>query len=220
MEKQSRKVMLAVMSLIAVSGWFALGLQLYILLVDPALGDLSSVQRTVKFFSFFTILTNLLVALSLTICLLMPQSGLEKFFSRPSVKSALALYIAIVGIVYNLALRQLWNPEGFQLVADVILHTAIPIMYVVYWFIFVSKGELNWIHPIWWLIYPLIYFPYTLIRGALTNHYVYPFVDVSQLGYSGVLVNAVMLTVGFLVLGEILVGIDQLMSRTSMQNAS
>ncbi len=117
------------MSLIAVIGWFALVLQLYIMLVDPALAGWALAQITAKFFSFFTILTNLLVALSLTVCLLLPESGLGKFFSRPSVKSAIALYIAIVGIVYNLALRQLWKPEGFQLVADVILHTAIPIMY-------------------------------------------------------------------------------------------
>jgi len=149
----------------------------------------------------------------------MPQSGLGKFFSRPSVKSAIALYIAIVGIVYNLALRQLWNPEGFQLVADVILHTAIPIMYVVYWFIFVPKGELNWTNPLSWLIYPLLYFSYTLIQGALSNQYSYPFLDVSRLGYLSVLFNAVMLTDGFFVLGEIFVGIDKLMSRTPIQNA-
>ena len=43
MEKQSRKVMLAVMSLIAVIGWFALGLQLYIMLVDPALSAVTPV---------------------------------------------------------------------------------------------------------------------------------------------------------------------------------
>ncbi len=91
MEKQSRKVMLAVMSLIAVIGWFALVLQLYIMLVDPALAGWTLAQITAKFFSFFTILTNLLVALSLTVCLLLPQSGLGKFFSRPSVKSAMRL---------------------------------------------------------------------------------------------------------------------------------
>ncbi len=52
--------MLVFMSLIAVSGWFALGLQFYIVLVNPDLGDLTPVQRTVKFFSYFTILTNLI----------------------------------------------------------------------------------------------------------------------------------------------------------------
>ncbi len=39
--------MLALISLIAVIGWFALGLQLYIILVDPALNDLTPVQRIV-----------------------------------------------------------------------------------------------------------------------------------------------------------------------------
>jgi len=162
----------------------------------------------------------LLVTLSLTICLLTPQSGLGKLFSRPTVKSAIAVSITIVGIVYRLVLRQLWNPEDFQLVADVLLHDAIPIMYVLYWFIFVPKGELNWKNPISWLIYPLIYVPYTLIRGAVSSQYPYPFVDASQHGYSAVLFNCVLLLVGFFVMGEIFVGIDKLMSRTSIQNAS
>ncbi|MBA3357619.1 MAG: Pr6Pr family membrane protein [Pyrinomonadaceae bacterium] len=212
--------MLTFMSLIAVSGWFALGLQFYLVLVNPDLGGLTPVQRTVKFFSYFTILSNLLVTLSLTICLLMPQSGLRKFFSRPTVKSAIAAYITIVGIVYSLVLRQLWKPEDFQLVADVMLHDGIPIMYVLYWFIFVPKGELNWKTPISWLIFPLIYLPYTLIRGAVSNQYPYPFVDVSQHGFPTVLFNSVMLLVGFFVMGEIFVGIDKLMSQTSIQNAS
>jgi len=58
-----------------------------------------------------------------------------------------------------------------------------------------------------------------LIQGALSNQYSYPFLDVSRLGYLSVLFNAVMLTVGFFVLGELFVGIDKLTNRTSIQNA-
>ena len=47
-----------------------------------------------------------------------------------------AAYIAIVGIIYRLLLRQLWNPQGMQWVADVILHDVIPVGYVLYWLLF------------------------------------------------------------------------------------
>jgi hypothetical protein len=64
------------------------------------------------------------------------------------------VYIAIVGIVYSLLLRHIWNPQGWQIVADVLLHDLIPLLYVAYWVIFVRKSSLLWKHAVWWLAYP------------------------------------------------------------------
>jgi hypothetical protein len=47
-----------------------------------------------------------------------------------------------------------------------------------------------------WLAYPLAWLVYTLVRGASTDWYPYPFVNVDQLGYDGVLVRCVFLCVG------------------------
>ena len=85
--------MLAVMSLIAVIGWFALGLQLYIMLVDPALSAVTTVQRIVKFFSFFTILTNLIVCVEPDSLFAAAAIGFGKVFFTPIRKiSHRALY--------------------------------------------------------------------------------------------------------------------------------
>ena len=59
-----------------------------------------------------------------------PRAGWGQWFRRPSVQAGTAVYIAIVGIVYQLLLRQLWNPQGAQWVADVLLHSIIPVGYV------------------------------------------------------------------------------------------
>ena len=52
-----------------------------------------------------------------------------------------------------------------------------------------------------WLIYPAVYLVYILARGAISAVYPYPFVDVSLLGYRGVLVNTVVFTLIFVGLG-------------------
>jgi len=48
-----------------------------------------------------------------------------------------------------------------------------------------------------WLLYPLAYLVYTLIRGAQVDWYPYPFLDVSRHGYGGVLLNCAVMLVGF-----------------------
>ncbi len=98
----------------------------------------------ITYFSFFTILTNLLIALVFTAIAFGPEAGWGQWFRSPSVQAATAVYIAIVGIVYQLLLRQLWNPQGAQWVADVLLHSVIPIGYVVYWLLFGPRTGLNW----------------------------------------------------------------------------
>jgi hypothetical protein len=125
---------------IALLGCYALLLQLYLVIVTARATGISVATTVVNYFSFFTISTNLFIAMVLTVSLKRTPSKASTFARRPTVQSAAAVYIAIVGIVYSLALRNLWAPEGLQKIADVILHDAIPILYLLYWLIFVRKG--------------------------------------------------------------------------------
>jgi len=192
-------------------GWFAIIFQFYLIIVNR----IASIPETIiRFFNFFTILTNILVALCFTFLLLKPGSKWGRFFARPTVLTALTAYIAVVGIIYNVILRFLWSPQGLQLIVDELLHTVIPIWFILYWFIFVPKETLKWnILP--WLIYPLIYCVYSLIRGAIFEFYPYPFIDVSVLGYNKVFINIVALVIVFLVTSLLLVGISKLIKRAA-----
>jgi hypothetical protein len=129
------------------------------------------------------------------------------FLLRPSVQASAAVYIAIVGIVYQLLLRHLWNPQGAQWVADTLLHSIIPVGYVLYWWLFAPRDELSWKNAIGWLVYPGAYLVYTLARGAVSGLYPYPFVDVNTLGYGGVLARAAVLMLVFLGMGLLIVAI-------------
>ena len=191
----------------ALLGWFALALQLYLMLVQsPATQRLGTL---ITFFSFFTILTNILTASVFTAVAFQPKGGWGKWLCRPSVQAATAVYIAIVGMVYQLLLRQLWNPQGAQWVADVLLHSVAPVGYVVYWLLFAPRAGLSWKDSVTWLIYPGVYLVYVLARGAVSGIYPYPFVDVNVLGYGGVVARAGLLLLVFLGMGLLVVAVGR-----------
>jgi hypothetical protein len=193
-------------AVIAGLGWFGLSVQLYFNIDDALVENLPVAGHFIDYFSYFTIETNLLVALGLTIFCARPQA--EQFLTRPSVNSAFVVYIIIVGVVYAVLLRNLWHPQGVRLLADRVLHDAIPFLYPLYWAAFLPKGSLRWSDPAWWLIYPVLYFLYSMLRGAAFGTYLYPFFDVAQLGFARVSMNAIVLLAVFFGLGVVLTAID------------
>ncbi|TDW96302.1 Pr6Pr family membrane protein [Dinghuibacter silviterrae] len=197
--------------LLAIAGWVTLILQFFLIRsAGEAMGQTLG-MTTGNFFSYFTILTNLLVAFSLSVALFYTRSGMGAFFSRASVQTAIAGCMLVVGGVYHLVLAKLWNPHGSQWAADVLLHTVLPLFYLVYWILFVPKGNLGLSAPLPWLLYPLVYLLYTLGRGALLGWYPYPFLNAGDLGYAMVLGNSAVLLGVFLVLFYVLTLADRAM---------
>lgn len=205
---------------IAIVGWLSLILQFGLAMTNPVTPEPGVAERFVRFFSYFTVLTNILVAITSTAIAFLPGTKLGGFFSRASVQAAVASYITIVGIVYSLFLRGVWDPQGWQAAADHLLHDVIPLGFVIYWFVFAPKAGVAWIDPIKWLIYPAAYIAYSLIRGAIVSWYPYWFVDVRQLGYSAALTNAAFVFVAFAVFGFIYLALAKLLSRTANSAAT
>jgi hypothetical protein len=201
------------MTAIAAVGWFALGLQLYLTITNSPDPSLPMATILVRYISYFTILTNLLVAVTLTFALAAGSTTWERFFARATVQTGVAVYIVIVGMIYSLLLRHIWNPTGAQKLADVLLHDIIPVVYGLYWLIFVPKAELRWRHALVWLAYPIAYMIYTLLRGVATGWYPYPFVDVGVLGLPRALGNGGLLLLLFFGLGLAVVAIGRWIGR-------
>lgn len=189
LNKRSKSKVLCA-SIVVFFTWLAILLQLYL-----------TEGSVLNFFSYFTILCNFLIALSLTFSTFMSKTSAGIFFSSGSVQTATALYIFIVGLVYNLVLRGLWVLTGWQLVVDNMLHVVSPILYILYWLIFSPKEKLNWKNGIYWTIFPLCYLIYSLIRGAIVNWYPYPFLNVGNIGYEKVFVNVFAMFFLFFIVG-------------------
>lgn len=181
----------------ATAAWFGVFLQLYLSLRLSLANGKTVAEGLIVYFGYFTILTNILAALVLTIPLVAPISSAGRFFVRPGVGTATAAAITLVGLAYFLLLRTVWNPQGWQLVADWVLHYITPILFLVYWWIAVPKQGLSGAQIPAWASYPIGYLAYLLIRGELTGLYPYHFLDVGALGYGRTLANGLGLLFAF-----------------------
>jgi hypothetical protein len=153
---------------------------------------------------YFTVITNLIVAVVLTGAAL----GRPRF-AEPRLLGGVTLTILLVGVVFALLLNGLLELSGGARLADTILHKVTPILVAV----FARKGGLTYKDPWIWAILPLVYFVYALVRGRLEGRYAYPFMDVAQLGWLQTLTNAGLIELGFLVAGFALVWLDSLLGR-------
>jgi hypothetical protein len=157
---------------------------------------------------YFTITTNLIVAVLFTGMAL----GLRGF-DRPVAVAGTMLAIVLVGVVYHLLLRGLTELSGGSLVANVLLHQATPVLVPVFWAMFVRKGALRLVDPLVWAIYPLGYLGYALVWGEMHGRYPYPFLDVGQIGWGRMWLNAVAIAAGFMAVGWGVVALDRWIGR-------
>jgi hypothetical protein len=111
---------------------------------------------------------------------------------------------------------KLWNPQGAHLLADVLLHYVVPILYVLYWWFEYSKVPLRWMHPLVWSVYPTTYLVYALIRGSIVGSYPYPFIDAAHLGYGRTMLNSVGLLLAFIALGFLFLALNRARQRMRM----
>jgi len=201
------------MMLAALLGWAGLSIQLYLIFFARWSIGASLLGGLVSFFSYFTVLSNTLVATVLTCAATSRESAARRWFLQPWVSSGIAVSIVVVGLAYNLLLRHLWHPQGWQWLADELLHDVMPLLYLVYWCRCVPKGRLRMGHIGLWVIYPLVYFAYSLLRGHVLAVYPYPFIDVEKLGYPQVFINAAGLLAGFVLIASLVIGWDRWFGR-------
>lgn len=156
----------------ALVGWVALALQFWLLARAMTSSGASLAEAAWRFLGYFTILTNGAIAIAATILGLRPEAP------APGArgKLCLATAIALVGIVYSVALRSIWNPQGLQAVVDHALHDATPVLFLAAW-LADGRGTPRWGDSIWAVSLPAAYCAYAMIRGALDGWYAYYFLD-------------------------------------------
>jgi hypothetical protein len=149
-----------------------------------------------NFFSFFTIQSNILAATTLVLTALVRREERSRRFD--AVRGAAAFYIAITGVVFALLLSGLQEDLDTHIAfVNFVVHYLMPVVVVVDWFADPPRHRLGRTVALAWLAYPLVWFGYTLVRGSSTGWYPYPFVDVDQHGYGGVLARAVVFLLAF-----------------------
>lgn len=196
----------------ALVGLAALALQLGIIVVKEAqagLGPLPALAAGLwRFVGYFTILGNIFAAVVALAMALAPGRAL----AGPRVRLAAAVAIVLIGIVYSLLLRHVWNPTGWQAVADHALHDVMPPLFLLAWAM-MPHGRLGFRDALWAMVPPLAYLAYAMARGAHDGWYAYWFLDPAKLGPERMALNAVALAAGFYAAGLLLVALDRALSR-------
>jgi len=203
-------------ALIAVVAWFSVALRAWIVVGAVTAEGGSVLDGFVTVFSYFTIQTNTILAVVATACAL--SSRHDGFLTRPRTLGAITVYVVIVGVIYAVLLAGLRQLSGLAVIVDIGLHRVLPVLFTLYWLAFVPKGRLSWRDPLWWLVFPALYVVYSLIYGALTDRYLYPFSNVPLLGYPRALGNAGLILLAFYGVGLALVTLDRILAPKARSN--
>ncbi|WP_025764909.1 Pr6Pr family membrane protein [Dyadobacter tibetensis] len=199
---------------IAAVAWFAVITQ-FILMLQNRIAPV--LETTLRFFSFFTILTNTLVAIYFTYQSFKKPLSPNAVLNKPGTLTALTVYITVVGIVYQIVLRQVWEPTGLQKWVDELLHSIIPILVVSYWYRYENIAQVSMKRIPYWLVFPLVYLLYILLRGHLSDFYPYPFVNIVEIGLPQVLINSAILFVVFATLSAAFIGLGRFFQKRSSE---
>ncbi|MDM5193928.1 Pr6Pr family membrane protein [Bacillus hominis] len=166
----------------------------------------------VNFFSYFTIESNILVA----VILLLSSLGTALFGRSEQfgvLRGAATVYILTTGLIYFLLLRGL--EESLQTPipwVNTVLHYIMPLAMILDWVINPPTKKITWKQATSWLIFPILYVIYSLIRGPFVNWYPYPFLDPRIGGYGKVLLYSI----GIAVVIGVICGLVKMLGNRSL----
>ena len=158
-------------------------------------------ERLIRLVGYFTVQANVLVAVAAFTLLRRPDRD-GRFWRVVRVASLVG--IAVTGVVHWFLLRPLLDLTGWSYLCDRLLHVVVPVLAVVGWLLFGPRPRValrDWLLA---LIWPAGWLAYTLVRGAVTGFYPYPFLNVSELGSASVAVASLGITVMFTVVSLLL----------------
>jgi hypothetical protein len=138
--------------------------------------------NALNFFTFFTILSNLLAA-----GVFLEGGRRQLAGARPVPdlwRGAAVVYMTVTYIVFAVLLRDLQEDLNTHVAwVDSVLHRLMPIAVMADWLIDPPGAAITFRRALVWLGFPLAWTAFTLIRGAIDGRYPYPFLDPANGGY-------------------------------------
>ncbi|MFF0814059.1 Pr6Pr family membrane protein [Rhodococcus sp. NPDC003318] len=148
-----------------------------------------------NYFSYFTILSNVLAATVLLVgAVVDPQSQRWQLF-----RGATTLYMVITGIIYAVLLADVDVQLTDEWINDT-LHRYLPLVILLDWLISPPRMRIGDRQSVSWLWFPLVYGAYTLIRGPFVDFYPYPFIDPRSQGCLQMAIGLVVLLLAFVLM--------------------
>lgn len=197
---------------------FAVVLQLvlvidgYSVIDDTARPDTGT--ALIRFWSYLTIWSNVLVAWS-TLTLALGRDRDTTWWRALRLDAVVICFGG--GVVHFFLLRQhLGHLHGWGVFADRLLHMVVPVLAMVGWLLFGPRGRATRRDILPFLVVPVVWLVYTLVRGEIVDWYPYPFMDVIEHGYLQVLATCVGISALMLGLAWLAVRADAALSRKTL----
>ena len=171
------------------------------------------VPRVIDFFSYFTIWSNITVAVVATMLALRPDRDSRWF---RAVRLSALLMISVTGLVYGVLLAGLADLQGWEVLANFFIHQSVPLLAIVVFLVAGPRGWIDWPTIGRATVLPLGWAAYALVRGAVIGAYPYFFIDVAVLGYPAVLLNLVGVLLLGLVIALVLWALDRWLTRRAL----
>jgi len=161
-------------------------------------------RSILNFFSFFTIESNILAVIILlalgSIALIKKNDD-----KLALIRGAITLYMTMTGIIYVLLLSG--NEVALQTTVpwvNITLHYVLPLVLIVDWLVFPPRVYISFQKAMWWLVFPIVYLVYSLVRGSYKGWYPYPFINPVVNGWPTVVVMSILIAFGVVILAGLL----------------
>ena len=180
-------------------------------------------KRRRQFFVYYTNLSN--AAMLLIHLLLLFPGPARALLRTPLARYLAALCILVTFLIYFFVLtrfgrhsrRDTMESLGTRRYSNALVHYLVPLGCFLEWLLAADKTGLNMSSVLWWLLVPLAYLMFLLLRarsGTVIENtgslWPYAFMDREALGTKKWLRNMVLALAGFFLLGLLLAGIAAL----------
>ncbi|MFM8921159.1 MAG: Pr6Pr family membrane protein [Candidatus Nanopelagicaceae bacterium] len=173
-------------------------------------GMAGALTRFIDLFGYFTIWSNALVAITITMLYLNFNRNDQRF---RWLRSTSILMITMTGILYHLLIAPTADPQSWNVYTNAFQHYITPVITVLVWLLIGPRNFFDFKMTISVFAIPTAYLAYTFSRGAIIDRYPYGFFDVIEYGYFSVATTLVMIYVASYVLALLFFGLDKALSK-------
>lgn len=181
-----------------------------VLVDDNGKAVVSTPVRLVRFFTYFTIESNILAMVMAVSLVLRPWRD-GRVWRVARVASVVGMTVTFV--VYRVALAGLLDLHGAAWWTDFGFHVVAPLLTVIGWLLFGPWPRFDLASVCWFIGWPVCWLGYVLVFGAATGWYPYPFLDAGTHGYPRALLNCLLVAVLLLGFGGVFMLLDRRLAR-------
>ena len=164
----------------------------------------NSLFEGLKLFRYFTVQSNFIVFGYFLLIVLFPKIDQNKYHA---FFGGVQIYIFITMSVFFIFLERIYNPTGLSLIGSIFSHYITPLLVITFFVLNREDYDFKIKHLLLWITYPLIYLLFAIVHGFITDDFLYPFFQVSEIGILGLIVSILSLISLFTVLSFLLVKI-------------